>query len=277
MNQTIYCRLEEKRKQYLLAKQTLPLFIELSQKRLELENKKTALQKKREQFSFYQPNSLQKRAELKAFLKCLNQEISHLDHQLDQIEEIDEEGVKKMEKELLQQLCLHYSNEYQKQNHSWQALQLTSLIKEELNQLCTFIQEMIMHLNVIKEARLLIKKRGLFSYVFGASPNLIIEKQLLMMADLISKQSVLLTSLEDKKSVYSSIFSFDLFQQTLQNLKVECVKSWGFSHLEQKIFPYEQQLHHFWEKISLLIEQLENDIEKNQQLLSQWLIDLKLA
>lgn len=252
--------------------------------------KKRTLQKKREELEVFladaQRNSEQ--ALLKAHQKeiaelhkkakdyeILSKELFHkltlLDREIDLWEEAEEEDVEHLQNELANAILKTHPDQkeifdaFKNNQRKWQTLETQN---KRIQMLLTNLEHLI---DTIHEARKRVKRQGLFSYIFGSSPNLMIAKCM---------QGILTVLAEEKKAVLASNHDFkdtemqktmqELYEYTL-DLEKDCQKRWGYKQLDQVIEKNYLKIQEFKTRFNQIQNKLTNRSEEINKELQDWL------
>lgn len=267
--------IEKMRDHLFLAESTYPHLKKLMKLREELEKNTQKIHKQISQKLYLNPIS--ETHQLKLDLKQLNQEIATIDYKLDEWEDLDQKTLQCMRKNLFHSIWERFPNQFESEKQLWQKFSSASSIKTKVLQTQNFLQEIIEIMQVIKNARSKVKNKGIFSYIFGVSPNIIIERNLLHMHDLINlnQESIKeICQLEERKhfiQVFQRIF------QTISQLSQECKKTWGFSHIDTTIMNCNKEILDHAEELKKLASENNCQINLLEKQLNEWLNDVNLG
>lgn len=191
-------------------------------------------------------------------LKLLKKHLRELDTLLDHLEEHSPDKMAQLEEKLIASILLDPSlrKEYEEIIYS---LEQTKQKSKSLDRIYQILAHLHALLKEVLEARQMIRKRGILSYIFGANPNQIISQHLHAIDEQIH---LILPLIDDPK--------LDTF---LQNLQKESRLRWGFKKIdtvfEEAYVLLEQTLMHFQQELKTNDEQLE-EIELLRQ---NWISD----
>lgn len=255
------------------------------QKREEIENNLATLQEeiKREFYQRHQKGNFEEEAIL-LFQKMKEKKIQQLhelkrvqyqiDTYLDEIEDITEEKLQQQRFNLLQaHWQLHPAKRKEQETlwHEWSQLRILEIDFLHINKVLERLAE---HLHFAIQARQSIKGKGILNYIFGTSPNMIIEKQLLGIYALILNNEPLF-----KKMIHCNPpkpmldFLNDLFSW-LEQTKNTCCKSWSFRHLDAVFSEFKPILIQMSEQSKKWQQQISERIEKLNEDIQQWIEEM---
>lgn len=192
-------------------------------------------------------------------IKLLKSKKIELDHYIDLLESSEEESPLNLKERLTEKILVLHPD--QLPFYSGLAAE-SAFMKKTMQVIQVYSDKLIEirdHLQSIIEIRLRIRRLGIFSYIFGASPNHMIAQHLESIHRLI-QQTPPETLLQDRPLYQQS-------QNTLIELSEHCLQRWGFHKIETCFQDYK-------EKISGLI--LEWESVKAQQKLEMTALGGKL-
>jgi len=167
-------------------------------------------------------------------LKHLKSKKIDLDHLIDQIEAEADQPVELLQQQLLDSLFSFYPEKSypllklkQDKAHQLEELQQT----QEFQELLTKVKD---HLQEIINIRQRIQRLGLLSYIFGASPNVMIAHNLESVHQLIP-QAMLFPLLKKNELYLESI-------EVLQSLSSHCLTRWNYRKIDTCFTDYKNKL-----------------------------------
>ena len=167
----------------------------------------------------------------KEILLRLKQDQQRIDHLLDTIEHLTEEGLEKQRTSLLEALWQFYPERRNTQEALWREMKSLEEQEKELKAIEQLLQRLCEQFEKVIQTRKSIKGRGIFNYIIGTSPNLIIERQLLAAHDLIhATLPLILRTLEQRDKNLQPLFQ-EIYH-VLENLETPCKSSWSFRHID---------------------------------------------
>jgi|GEM_PF-4422995 len=260
----------KKKKDYLfLAESIHPHLKKLLRQREELEKN---IQEIQHQIStgFYH-SSWQDPNPLDSDLKTLKQEIKKIDLILDEWDEPDEGRLVLMRENLFEEIWEQFSEQFEEQKATWNELKFLAFFEKKINPLQDFLDELTQILQGIRETRINMKGKGALSYIFGTSPNAIIEKYLLFAHELILKNLEPLKQISRHNLKHSEVNIFKKIYQTGNELKDECKKIWGFRHIDITIASHERALLNLSAQLKNLSKEIKEKGDDLRKDLDEWL------
>lgn len=188
------------------------------------------------------PTNHQKLEQLQRDLSHLKQEMQTIDSLLDEWEDLSENQLIFMLEELLNEIWNFYPNQYSAQILQWKELKTLFIQEAEIKKIRKLVDHLLEILHIVIQERSNIKGRGLLRYIFGVSPNAVIERHLFYAHDMILnalpdlKQAIHRSSQTPCQSIFQAIF--DEFNR----LKDHCKAVWGFRHIDRVISTSEKRI-----------------------------------
>ncbi len=269
--------IEKKRDYFFLAQSFYPHLQQLKQQRNELEKQildiKTQLSRKI--FSGVTPQCLDFQ-ELKEKLKKIQIDIKSIDHVMDEWNDLDESQLIAMRDDLFIEIWENFPDQFREQKNLWNELVIYQKIDQEINLHQQFLTDLTYILRNIRDTRVKMKGKGLLSYIFGTSPNAIIEKHLLFAHDLIlTKQNLF-----ENNPIQSHSYSYDdliiKVQKVTNELKSECKKIWNFTHIDITIANCEKNILNTLDEINQFKQATETRLSEFNDALDEWLKNIKV-
>jgi hypothetical protein len=251
-------------KQWLQKREEIEKQILQFQQEIEIELFKKYQKGELDQVSEEFHHALEKKRHQISQLKQAQQQI---DEQLDQIEHLSEESLYQLRFHLLHMIWQLYPEKRIEQEAKWQEWNHLRVLEVDVFSIEKMLERLVEHLNIAMKTRQSIKGKGIFNYIFGLSPNSVIEKQLMGMQRLIESAS----SLFEKALQYSPDQSLTLLLENLrawlEKLKITCNKPWSFRHIDilfaETIPLLDQFIRHLreqQERLAFRIHKLDQDI-----------------
>ncbi len=200
----------------------------------------------------------------KAILQRLKQDQGRIDHLLDTIEDLTEEGLEKKRLYLLEAMWEFYPQRRESQEVLWREMKGLEERERELEAIEELLQHLCEQFEKVIQTRKSIKGRGIFNYIFGTSPNLIIERQLLAAHGLIHATLPLLHRTQEQRDKDLQPLFQEIYH-VLQPLEVSCKSSWSFRHIDT-IFT---EAYHSLQKLSDSLHQKQKEILKKIKFLME--------
>ena len=176
-------------------------------------------------------------------LTLLKQEVRAVDSLLDEWDELSENQLYRMREELLNEIWERYPDQYSAEILLWNELKTTLILGAEIQTIRKLIDRLLEILHLILQERSGIKKgKGLLRYIFGVSPNAVIERHLFYAHDIILnalpdlKQAIHRSSQTALQPIFQAIYH-EFYQ-----LKDHCKAVWGFRHIDTVISSSEKQI-----------------------------------
>lgn len=198
-------------------------------------------------------------------LHQLKQAQGHLDQLLDQIEELTEEDLEQQHTQFLFDLWLLHPQLKETQERQWQERNEGRCLERELQEVEAFFSHLSKQLSTAIHTRHSIKGKGILKYIFGTSPNVIIEQQLFGAHALIQHTLPLFEKIIQKNQQMSTTLFIQKVEQWSENLKIACHSLWSFRHIETIFL-----------EAYLLLQQFINELQLQQQELSKQLTRLDI-
>jgi hypothetical protein len=256
---------------------------QLSQKRELLEEAISNLQKEiEENFRQFYNNLREEDAHFQNLLskkqhdlRQLKQTQSQLDHLLDETEDLTEESLERQFAQLLFAMWQLYPTQRAEQEAKWQELNNLRLLEVEVLGVKQLLHHLSEQLHTAIQARQSIKGRGIFNYIFGISPNMIIERQFLGAHAGILKVQPLLQKIMQQSPENSPLHL--LAREILvwsDHLKPSCQAPWSFRHIDTIFSKAYHTLLQLLERLQLQEENLHKRIEILNAEIRSWIQQL---
>lgn len=183
---------------------------------------------------------------IKSNHKPLKNEMRRIDALLDESEDLTEEKLNEMRES--------FFNEHEEAKVCWQELKQCKCLATEIGKAERIVRTVLEVLRIVIKTRSEIKGKGLLRYIFGVSPNMIIERHLLYAGDFIKQ------NLPDLGNGLGSDLEplFEHVHIQLVELMNHCKKVWGFQHIDTAISNAEKEF-------TLISELLENHAKMNRE------------
>lgn len=199
-------------------------------------------------------------------LRQLKKEQHQVDLWLDQTEDLSENQLHQLRIQLLYSLWELYPAKREEQEKIWKRGNDLKILELELVGIERILVQISSLLSIAKQTRMSIKGKGIFSYIFGLSPNFIIEKQLLEITTLISQTDPLFQKIFGLEQSIPLQHYFKELHAWLEKLQKNCAKSWSFKHLdilfsetEKEWISYTERLQHLKNQLNLEVKQLNEE------------------
>lgn len=202
-------------------------------------------------------------------LSEMKTKLREIDHLLDQCEEQTKETLLKKEADLALLIIEKYPTEKLAYEDLQKGLKYAQLSQEEIQNLIKLHNHLLDLLQKIFEIRIKVRRQGIFSYVFGRSPNMQISQYLEALSkvasnaiDSLEHYSTRLGEDERVSLVYAKIRS------NLIDLQVLCKQTWNFKKIDDVMTTLQQTLSEGLErleKVSLELKQEEAEIQRTIQ------------
>ncbi|WP_068466560.1 hypothetical protein [Candidatus Protochlamydia phocaeensis] len=202
-------------------------------------------------------------------LQQLKHKQREIDLLLDASEELTPHALFALKVDLLECIWAVHADQREEWEGKWKDLQNQTLFESELIQLkIRFIQVQDCLYKAI-EKRQSIKGKGLLHYIFGISPNAVIEGQLRHCSSLISE---LLPNLQ-QALLHASPFHLLLLEmeKISKNLNEQCKASWSFKHIDTYIQASYQSIQTSIQALDLYLNSVQKKKEALTQELKEWL------
>lgn len=161
-----------------------------------------------------------------------------IDHLLDVLEEGSEEKIQSLRKQLIEAILSHHQDQepvYAKMEKEQARIALLLSELHETIQICAGLQQMLEIIHITRQS---VKKQGVFRYLIGKNPNVLIGQQLQdadqlceMALPLLEKHHASKSKQESLSALYKEIKSF------LLELRKHCKKRWGFKTIDTIFSP----------------------------------------
>jgi hypothetical protein len=214
--------------------------------------------------------------EKKNALRQLKQAQNKVDEELDQTEDLTEESLEQQRNELIFAMWELYPSRRNEQETKWRKMNALALLDIELKGVEELLQRLSEKLGTAIQARQSIKGRGILNYIFGTSPNIIIEKQLLGSHALIQTTTPLLEKMIEQSRENGQLQR--LFQEIytwLETLKAPCHSTWSFRHIDTIFAEAFQTLEGFRQQLEIERDQVVKQMNQIQEEVRGWLHELE--
>lgn len=193
-----------------------------------------------------------------------------IDEQLDQTDNLSEEILNQQRFQLLHLIWQLYPEKRAEQEAKWQEWNYLRILEIEIFGIEKILDRLEEHLKVAIQTRQSIKGKGILNYIFGLSPNCIIEKQLMEMQRLIINIFALLEKAFQHHLASSLKLLLKNLATWLEQLKTTCGKSWSFRHLDALFAKTLPVLNQFFYDLRQQQQQLASRIQMLDQEILDW-------
>lgn len=273
LNKIEFFDLEKKRAYLFQAEEAYKILPQLKTQRDEIERKILDAQKQIEK-EFYQTSkkaSFSFLEELKGRLSHLNQEMKILDFTLDKWDDLNEYQLHILREELFLGIWKNFPNQYEENKLQWYALKTDLILNAEIKKVRKIVDQLSEVLQIIMEARASIKGRGIFSYIFGISPNTVIERHLLLAHEIITKAEPELKHAMHQSRNTDLYVTFQTISEVTDQLKDQCKTVWGFRHIDTTIAKAEKDITQLAIKLKNKQKAILNRADELKNQLDEWL------
>ncbi|PJD95961.1 MAG: hypothetical protein CK425_07390 [Parachlamydia sp.] len=195
-----------------------------------------------------------------------------IDHLLDQCEEQTKEMLLKKEADLALLIIEKYPAEKLAYEDLQKGLKYAQLSQEEIQNLIKLHNHLLDLLQKIFEIRIKVRRQGIFSYVFGRSPNIQISQYLEALSkvannalDSLEHYSARLGEDERVSLVYAKI------RTNLIDLQVLCKQTWNFKKIDDVMTTLQQTLSEGLERLEKVSQELEQEGAEIQRTIQTWI------
>jgi len=270
-----FAKIQRRSEDFLLAEETYPYLKQIAAQREALEIKILNLQSKMVTYKYSTgEHHLKSLNQLQADLKVHHQQIRKIDHELDQWDELNEESLQKIRRALFLEIWNSFPQHFIEQETIWYQLEQKISFNRQFTPIQSFLEELLHVLKSVRETRIKMQGKGILSYIFGTSPNAIIEKYLLFAHDLILNHLQLIKELKQNAISKPIHLQLEEIYQVVEQLKDDCKKTWGFRHIDQTIATHEDQLSVLNSQIIEYAKKIQNEISYLNKELDNWLKEL---
>lgn len=208
----------------------------------------------------------------KNLLKELKDKRQELDKLLDILEMNTEDFILGLQNHLIDKILEDHPNQKVSLDHITLSLNNSKVKQKAMDSAIQIFERLEEHLRQALETRNDIKRRGIFSYIFGPSPNWVITNQLhaaeaLISAALAKMNEVSITAgfSEGLLRDYNESLAF------LEELQAHCKKRWGFRHIDSIITIGMKDLQTHLARLKAHQKEIQASIELYQAKLEDWL------
>lgn len=213
--------------------------------------------------------------EKKAHLKQLKKTCQQLDDLLDQTDELTEDQLADQQEALLMALWQVYPDQRPEQEAKWQERKRLELLEADIQVMAKILEKLHAQFALAIQARLSIKGRGLLNYIFGISPNMIIEQQLLSASSLIQSTLPLIEKMHQRHQTSADQAFFKELAEWLDHLKISCQSPWGFHHLDTVFTEAKQTLETHLDLLKKSAQTMANRRQALANEIKGWIDDLE--
>lgn len=212
--------------------------------------------------------------EQKRKLFGLKKEMQFLDVIWDEWDDLTEPQLYNMREELFNEIWKLYPNQYDEQKKQWKELQNSLIQISEINKVQNLLLQLQEILLIILQTRAGVKGSGILRYVFGASPNAVIERHLFAAHDyILSIEQELKHGIQQCKSPPLQSLFQEIYNH-LDNLKSHCKSVWGFRHIDTKIAESEKKLATTFELLQNYYSDYQLKAIELKKNLDDWLLEI---
>jgi hypothetical protein len=206
-----------------------------------------------------------------AYLNRLKKEKSQLDRDLDESEDLSEEQIEQLRKQLIESILQLYPSYRLDYESKTVFLMTLTEIEKELHVLENCFLQLKDLLNQVILIRKKIKKLGLFSYIFKMSPNVMIEQRFLEGVKIIQNTQPVLKDFHPHNQNPSLQHFYSNLQDFLTKLLKHFQIRWGFHHIDTTITQAEQEASTYTNQIQQMVNEIKCKKEKLKAELNAWL------
>jgi len=206
-------------------------------------------------------------------LKEIKSKLRDIDHLLDQFEEETEETILKREADLAFLIIEHHPAEKLGYEELQKGLNYVQTNQEGVQNLIKLHIHLLDLLHNIFEIRTKVKRQGIFSYIFGRSPNIQISQHLEALnkvsenaLDLLKHCRTLLA--EDEQAlqlVYAEA------GQILADLQYLCTQRWNFKKIDHSLKTVQHVLMKVLEQLKKGLGELQKEEKEIQRTIQNWI------
>lgn len=204
-------------------------------------------------------------------LRELKRQKQEIDLLLDESEDLTAEDLNLKHQTLLSCIWTVFPSYQQEWENKWKDYQSSLALEERFLDLEQFTKDLGNHLYHAIQHRQTIKGMGLLNYIFGTSPNLVIEKQLVACHQAIQRFLPILQALIQQTAGMDHQAILKNLLPLLEQLKKQCQTPWSFKHLDTVFSDAHKQLVHFDQVIAQHLAQLQHHSKELKQQLNDWL------
>lgn len=191
-------------------------------------------------------------------LADLKKELKSLDFIWDEWEDLSENRLAEMYESLLNDIWNEYPDQYDLQKQHWIEFKKRQIQTSEINHIQDSLLELLHILQTIIKARASVKGIGVLRYIFGQSPNMVIEAHLHAAHNFIEIFKKELKTSMQKHSNHRTNIQWEELSKQLASLQDHCKTIWNFRHIDNTISESER-------KLASMLEFLRNHNEENRQ------------
>lgn len=250
------------------AEQFFADFSNLENKRIQLEEKISKLSTEIEKMAFFPEKNLE---EEKQQLRLLKKEMQSIDIIWNEWEDLSEKELYGMRDSLFDIISQLYPNQYFLELEQWSIFKEGLIHQHQLKKIQSSLQQLHDRLKTVLKARAGVQGFGILKYIFGISPNLLIENQLQTIANFITsfekelKSAILNCSHIFLTEIYAEIY------KEIENLKIHCKSVWGFRHIDTVIAEYEKIIGMRCERLQTCHQEYEDHLIELKNKMDNWL------
>lgn len=217
--------------------------------------------------AIYQPPKPEKQKKLQQ----LKQAQHELDQLIDQIEHLTEINLEQYQMQFFQEMWELYPDRRSGQEMRWKEKSELETLEREMEEIEKILLRLLQHLQTIIQTRQSIKKRGIFSYIFGISPNAIIGQQLMHISTLIQTTLPLLSKLSHQNQQPSFKVLVNEIYPWLENLTIACHSTWSFHRIDTVFLKAHATLQHYFHCLKEEQGEIVKQIETIKQSIQKWI------
>lgn len=207
----------------------------------------------------------------KESLKRLKNEQHQLDEWLDHVEDLTEDDLIQCRLQLLQSIWQEYPLLRDEQETKWNRLKQLTLIELELAGIGKILERIRGHIQIAIQARESIKGIGILNYIFGTSPNVVIEKQLKEIDNLANDSAPFFQRILKNELTEPLRLMIVELLQWLNELKKKCQQSWNFKFIDKLFNEVKSRLAYFEQEMTSCKNQITLEINHLNKEMNQWL------
>lgn len=205
-------------------------------------------------------------------LSEMKTKLREIDHLLDQCEEQTKETLLKKEADLALLIIEQYPAEKLAYEDLQKGLKYAQLSQEGIQNLIKLHHHLLDLLQKIFEIRIKVRRQGIFSYVFGRSPNMEISQYLEALSkvagntiDSLEHYSARLGEDERISIVYAKT------RTNLADLQVLSKQTWNFKKIDDVMTTLQQTLSEGLERLEKVSQELQQEEAELQRTIQNWI------
>jgi hypothetical protein len=193
-----------------------------------------------------------------------------LDHALDEVEEVSLESVNQAKLSLIATIIEKYPEERLRINNLQEEISTREELAVEYQKMEDILQEASASIESVLTTRQTVKRKGIFSFLFGKNPNVIITSHIYRIRELIKQDLPKIEILAGKTKGEQ----YELYGEVIvlfSHLKTECSKRWNYKRIDTTFIKARESIRELEMSFTKLKDESKRELKEKETELEDWL------